>query len=262
MRAALQLFDQLEITYIPSSEARLRGPRSTCCGNIVERLIRSRGVEHATIVLRTIVESQGNESELIADIICAISDTVRVHPRWVGLGLQWLEAFDQISLAQIRKTAKATGAQPLRNAIMTLLCLKLEEILGPSKLPKPPARTQAEVMSDHLALGVALLKLKADEPDRFGAIAHERFKMNPKSAVVYRSMAAAKLYADRPEITGRISWAALRALSSPSTPPAVRRKLEAVIVSGQKVMVLHIERARKAHASRQQPDHPSARMAA
>jgi hypothetical protein len=75
---------------------------------------------------------------LIADVIGAISDVVRIHPRWVRLGLRWLEAFDKINLAAIRKAAKATGVQPLRNAVMTLLCLELERILGPSKLAKPP----------------------------------------------------------------------------------------------------------------------------
>jgi hypothetical protein len=62
---------------------------------------------HATIVLRIIDESEGNQAELIADVIGAISD--RAHPRWVGLGLQWLEAFDQISVAAIQRTATATA---------------------------------------------------------------------------------------------------------------------------------------------------------
>jgi hypothetical protein len=72
MRAALELFEQLEITYVPSSEARLRGPMVTCCGNVTERLIRSHGLEHATIVLRSIAETEGNSGELIADVIGAI----------------------------------------------------------------------------------------------------------------------------------------------------------------------------------------------
>jgi hypothetical protein len=91
MREALHLFEQLEIDYIPSSEAQRRGTRSTCCGNVVHRLIRKHGVEHATIVLRTIVENEGNEGELIADVIGAISDLVRTHPRWVNLGLAFIE---------------------------------------------------------------------------------------------------------------------------------------------------------------------------
>ena len=95
MPAALELFEQLEIEYIPSSEAQRRGPRSTCCGNVVNRLTLKHGTEHATIVLRTIVESHGNEGELIADVIGAISDLVRVHPRSVNLGLAFIEAFDR-----------------------------------------------------------------------------------------------------------------------------------------------------------------------
>jgi hypothetical protein len=82
MQAALQLIEQLGSTYVPSSKQHRRGPMTTCCGNVVERLIRSHGIEHATIVLRTITESQGNDGEQIADIIFAISDIVHLHLRW------------------------------------------------------------------------------------------------------------------------------------------------------------------------------------
>jgi hypothetical protein len=75
-------------------------------------------------------------------------------------------------------------------------------------------------------------------------------------------LAAAALYAERLDITSKISWDALRALSAPSLPPAVRLKLEAVILTGQKVMVPHIKRARQAHAKRRPADQPAVRMAA
>jgi len=52
---------------LSSSDAQRRGPRSTSCGNVVHRLIPNHGVEHVTIVLRMIVESEGKEGELIAD---------------------------------------------------------------------------------------------------------------------------------------------------------------------------------------------------
>jgi hypothetical protein len=138
---------------------------------------------------------------------------------------------------------------------------KVTKILEPAEA-KPVARTKAEILSDRLALGVALLKLKADEPDRCGAIAHERFGIDPKSEAFYRPMAVAALYANRPEITSRISWSALCALSAPTLPPAVRRKLEAAIMTGQVVKAPHIERARKAHAAKRQADQPVPRMAA
>lgn len=108
MRAALKLFEQLDIVYVPSSEARRRGPLETHCANIVNRLILKHGLPHATITLRTIIESSGNERELIADVILAVSDLIRLHPRWSESGMAWLEAFDRISLAEIREKAKAT----------------------------------------------------------------------------------------------------------------------------------------------------------
>jgi hypothetical protein len=57
--------------------------------------------------------------------------------------MQWLEAFDKISLADVRKTAKATGVQPLRDAFMTLLCLKLEELLGPVSFRNRRSRSRS-----------------------------------------------------------------------------------------------------------------------
>ena len=60
----------------------------------------------------------------------------------------------------MRKTAKPTGVQPLRDAITTLLCVELEKLLGRSKLLKapkpPPAVTGCVVLA---AGGVALFLL-------------------------------------------------------------------------------------------------------
>lgn len=66
------------------TQAGRRVPRSTCCGLFVERLIRRYDLPTVTIALRAIVESQGNECELIADLIGAVCDVVRTHPRWVN----------------------------------------------------------------------------------------------------------------------------------------------------------------------------------
>jgi hypothetical protein len=120
------------------------------------------------------------KGELIADVIGAIVDLVRTHPRWVNLGLAFIESFDKIDLAQVRKTAKATGVQPLRDAIMMLLCVELEKILGPSKLPKPRGPSMADIVKDKLALGAALLELKNQAGDNFWRLAHERFKIDQK----------------------------------------------------------------------------------
>jgi hypothetical protein len=64
-------------------------------------------------------------------------------------------------------------------------------------------RDRASLLGEHLALGAALLKLKQDEGERFGRIAYERYRIDAQGNVAYRGMAAARLYAARPEITDR-----------------------------------------------------------
>jgi len=277
MRDALKLFEQLEIKYIPCSEIRCRGPMSTCCGKFVQRLIKKHGLPHATIVLRTIVESEGNQAELIADTIGAVSDLVRTHARWVNLGLAFIEAFDAISLAQVRKTAKATGVQPLRDAIMTLVCVELEKILGPSKLPKAPkpVRTKREPkpprsvtripeIEKNIALGVGLLALRAATPgnSQFGRLARARFGVD--QIQTSRAMRVARLYADRPEIYRAASWVTLVELSSPKMSSSVRQAHEAKILAGESVTAPQIRKARgplKGGSLKRKPDQ-QAQMAA
>jgi hypothetical protein len=279
MRGALQLFESLEIEYIPSSEVRRRGPRSTCCGNVVQRLILKHGLPHAVIVLKTIVETEGNEGELIADVIHAISDLIRAHPRWVGLGGIWLEAFDQISLAQVRRTAKATGVQPLRDAIMTLLCVELDRILGPSKLPKAPKpiRTKREPkpprsvtripeIEKNIALGNELLTLRAATASnsRFGRQVRKRFP-DVDQRQTSQTMRVARLYAGRPEVWRAASWRTLIELASPKISESVRQAFEAKLLAGQSVSAPEIRRVRgplKGGSPKRRPINQPASMAA
>ena len=230
-------------------------------------------------MLRTILESEGNEGELIADVIGAISDLVRTHPRWVNLGLAFIEAFDAISLAQVRETAKSTGVAPLRDAIMTLLCVELEKILGPSKLPKAPkpirikrepkpprSVTRIPEIEKNIALGVGLLALRAATPSnsRFGRQARARFDVDHLQTSW--AMRVARLYAERPEIYRAASWVTLVELSSPKMSSSVRQALEAKILAGQSVTAPQIRRARgplKPGSVKRRPvDQPAQRMAA
>jgi hypothetical protein len=225
---------------------------------VVQRLILKHGLPHAVIVLKTIVETEGNEGELIADVIHAISDLIRAHPRWVGLGGIWLEAFDQISLAQVRKTAKATGVQPLRDAIMTLLCVELDRILGPSKLPKAPkpirikrepkpprSVTRIPEIEKNIALGNELLTLRAATASnsRFGRQVRKRFP-DVDQRQTSQTMRVARLYAVRPEVWRAASWRTLIELASPKISESVRQAFEAKLLAGETVSAPEIRRAR------------------
>jgi hypothetical protein len=147
----------------------------------------------------------------------------------------------------VRKTAKATGVQPLRDAIMTILCLRLEEILRPSKSqkpklvrvkkePKPPRSiTRIPEIEQNIALGVELLALRATTPSKtwFGQRARAQFNVDQLHAS--KAMRVARLYADRPEIYRAASWVTLVELSSPKMSQSVRQAIEAKILAGQAV---------------------------
>jgi hypothetical protein len=259
---ARRVCKQMEIRVRPTNQKC--GPMETHAINVIANLIKMHGMENMVVTLRILTESHSaNRSQLNRNVITAVNDICRLR-RFTDRGLALVEAFDGIDLGAMHAEAKAEPLSTIHNARTVLACKiinRLDRIFGPSQPSKPPARSKAKVVSDNLALGIALLRIKAAEPARFAAVAYELFNINPKGATVYRAMAAAKLYAGRPEITSRVSWDALSALSAPTLPTDARRKLEAAIVSGQAVRVSHISRARQAHAQRQ-PDQPAPRMAA
>ena len=279
MRAALALFADLEIRYVPPNEQRGRGPMATSCIGIVARMVRKFGLPHATITLRTIVESsEANQCALIADIVDGVSDLILAHPRWANLGLEWLAAFDQIDLTAIRRTAKAANVQPLRVGIATLIAVELTKILGPSKLPKPPkpvkpkrepkpprSITRIPEIEKNVALGIDLLALRAAtlSNSRFGRELRARFDVDQKHAS--QVMRVARLYATRPEIYRAVSWVTLVELSSPKMSQSVRQAIEVKILAGQSVSAPEIRRARgplKGGSPKRRPINQPASMAA
>jgi hypothetical protein len=207
-------------------------------------------------VLRTITESEGNEDQLRDDTISAVSHIVLRHPRWPALGLAFIESFDSINLGDIRRTAKQVGILPLRCAIGTMIFTRLQELLGPPVIPKqkrpqaPPkveyAYARVPEVQRRVALGSELLALKATAGWRqFGRQAHAQFGIEPLAIASLTSVA--RLYANRPEITSRLSWNALTELSSRSLPASIRQDIEARILAGYRVVATDITKARQAH---------------
>jgi hypothetical protein len=256
MSTALELFGELGIEFIATNQQHRRQPMQTCCRGIVDRIIREHGVPHARLVLITIAETRGNSGNLIADIILAISDIARLHPRWAG-GAGWLEAFDSIDLAEIRLFAKRTKVRPVRNAVMTLLCGKLEPVLGPSMPPKPPRpikvkfqkpslrEADASKIRDNIRLGVELLKLKREVRDlrKFGQLVRHHFHIDPQRAAA--CMRAARVFGDRDDtIAGKLTWRAVLALSARSLPADIRRGFEQRALAGERIGAPEIRRAR------------------
>jgi len=134
MQAAIELCRNLEIEMLPTNVRRSR-PLQTHAGRTIKALIESYGAGHATITLRAIVESIGNETELRAETIWAISDVILARPDWVSRGLAFIEAFDDVDLKALRAKAKSLKIPcPSRFLLGVLLHERLARIFEETRL--------------------------------------------------------------------------------------------------------------------------------
>jgi hypothetical protein len=102
------------------------GPLETDAAATLQRILDKHGADHLCIVLRCIVETTGNETELRA-----ISECVLTRPDWVERGLSFLEAFDAIDLKALRKRAKGILPDHGARAVLgVLLWQRLDTTLG------------------------------------------------------------------------------------------------------------------------------------
>jgi len=117
------------------------GPLRTKSPKIIRIVLDRHGEGHLIIVLRTIIESTGNECALIAPVIWAVSDLILAHPKWPDHGLAWIEAFDNIDLLDLARKARANRkAVQKRPAMAAMLYERLAPIFDP---PPPPRRNHA-----------------------------------------------------------------------------------------------------------------------
>jgi hypothetical protein len=105
------------------------------------------GRGHITLLIRTILESEGNQDALIEPIVGAVSSCMR--PEWTEKGLAWIEAFDQLKLTEILLTMRSLdlfGEQEIGHYYSIAIRNKLFNVLGPATLPKPamPAKPKAK----------------------------------------------------------------------------------------------------------------------
>lgn len=56
-----------------------RAPKRTCAEQAMERILKHHGAGHLTIVLKSIVETENNGTELVAPVICTVSDIILAY---------------------------------------------------------------------------------------------------------------------------------------------------------------------------------------
>ncbi|WP_298876818.1 hypothetical protein [uncultured Bradyrhizobium sp.] len=100
------------------------------------------GAQHVTLLIRTILESDGNENALIEPIVSAVSMSMR--PEWTDRGLAFIEAFDRLPLVQILETMRGLDVFSEKNLSTYLgmvLTNKLAKVFAPP--PAPPKARRA-----------------------------------------------------------------------------------------------------------------------
>lgn len=99
-------------------------PKHCYCMPTLQKVVR-HGEAHLTMVLRLIVETKGNATELWAATITAISELLLAMPWLVERGLDLFDEFDRIDLAALRRRAKAirrANKQEIWAIMFNLLC--------------------------------------------------------------------------------------------------------------------------------------------
>jgi hypothetical protein len=126
--------------------------------DVLQRVAERHGEEHLTLVLRTILESEGNRDALFEPIISGVSSAIIFNPEHVAKGLAWLETFDQIPLRRIFDLMRELEYFKLSEARLvysTILQNKLRRIFNETKAPPPPKhkpniRTRSKMRSPQM----------------------------------------------------------------------------------------------------------------
>jgi hypothetical protein len=114
------------------------------------RLARSldrHGAPHVTLLIRTILESEGNAAALVEPVIGAVSSVMVFNPEWANRGLAWIEAFDNVPLmALLQSIIDLCIFQPeeIRNYMFLALRARLRKAFEPPEPPKlkPPRKVK------------------------------------------------------------------------------------------------------------------------
>lgn len=111
----------------------------------LERLIVWRGIEAVTLLIRAIIESEGNEGALTEFVIDGVADVMRARPDWPEQGLAWIEAFDRVSLLGTVERMRALKCFTVKDApgfYRRSIQGQLRDILDPAPPPPPPKRVR------------------------------------------------------------------------------------------------------------------------
>lgn len=111
----------------------------------LERLIVWRGRAAVTLLIHTIIESEGNENALTEFVIDGVAAVMAQRPDWPERGLAWIEAFDRVSLLGTLETMRSLKCFTVKEApgfYRRSIQNQLRDIFEPVPPPSPPKRVR------------------------------------------------------------------------------------------------------------------------
>lgn len=105
-----------------------RGPNECFSPATLRRIGRAHGEGHLALVLRLIVETEGNATELFAETLWAVSELICHRPDLLDRGTALFDAFDRIDLAAMRRQAREMQCGlPPGHVMRVLLAMHLDQ---------------------------------------------------------------------------------------------------------------------------------------
>lgn len=124
------LCDEFDVVIIDKS--RYPGPGETRAVGTLSKIISRHGMEHARLVMSTLVETDNNKVALDAAAFGATSDLIRACPDWVEDASKWLAVFDATPVGELQALAyELRGHVSMRGALAGLIYERLWRAYGP-----------------------------------------------------------------------------------------------------------------------------------
>lgn len=98
-----------------------RAPGECFSPATLQRIGKTHGQAHLALVLRLIVETDGNARELYSETLSAISSLLEYDPSLIERGTALYDAFDAIDLEDLRKRAQSMRCGLAVSHIMRVL---------------------------------------------------------------------------------------------------------------------------------------------
>jgi len=124
------LCDEFGIRVIDKS--RYPEPGETRAVGTLSKIISRHGMEHARLVMTTLVDSENNKRALEAAAFGATSDLIRAKPDWMEDTDRWYKAWDHCPVGELQAlTHDLRGYASLRGALAGLIYERLWRAFGP-----------------------------------------------------------------------------------------------------------------------------------